>query len=248
MNCYPEAESLLYKPLQIQTYLLAIAEVEAEADKKVLEADKKVLVAEADKKVFEAVADKKVFEAVADKKVFEADKKVLVAEADKKVFEAVADKKVIEAVAKANMYKLRLESSEKERLQVNGLMTSRGILEWLIIEVAKELKAPAAKNIPPNTDVCERVAFMVGKQERPNGDSSLSALYDIFLECGVDTAEKGRLIYKEVSCEIHGYPWSGPGVKVYTSRMNEKSKLKCVIKAVAKYHNLEVIEVSNTEM
>ena len=158
------------------------------------------------------------------------------AEADVKVAEA--DVKVAKAEALVNEYKLRLESSDKERLQVNGLMTSRGILEWLIIEVAKELKALNAKNPPSNTDVCEIVAVEVGKKEKLSGDSSLVALYI--------TGDKGRLIYREVSIAIHGYPWSGPGVKVYTSKMSDESKLKCVIKAVAKYHRLEVTEVTES--
>lgn len=85
---------------------------------------------------------------------------------------------------------------------------------------------------------------MVENNEIPvNPNSSLTVLYTIFSEWNVNTIKKGRLTYDEVSNEIHGYPWSGDAVKVFTSKMSNDSQLKCVVLAVARYHHFESVEL-----
>ena len=67
-------------------------------------------------------------------------------------------------------------------------MTSRGLYEWLLLAAANELKSASAKKAPTCTYVCEEIAMMVGEERVPTGDNS-KVLYNIYLECGINTAE-----------------------------------------------------------
>ncbi len=206
----------------------------------------KILMTEAESKVVkaEAEAESKVVKAEAEIKVVKAEAEIKVVKA-----EAEAEIKVVKAQSQANEYKLRLETTQKDLLQSKGLMTSRGIYENLLQAVGKELKSPTARKNPTCTEVCEIVAGMVESNTVPPDNLlSLAVLYKIYSDCNINTPEKGRRSYNEVSVEIHGFPWNGEAVKVYTSKMSKVSQLKCIITAVARHYNFDIFDVEPMDM
>jgi len=49
------------------------------------------------------------------------------------------------------------------------------------------------------------------------------------------------ILFSSLSKEIHGAPWSGPGVKVYTSLLREEDG--CLLRYIAADYGLELTTV-----
>ena len=127
------------------------------------------------------------------------------------------------------------------RLRDQGLLTGRGIYEFIIEEVVKELTLPT-KNPPSKTNACGRIAKDVGKgklSSEPPGKYS-KYLYDIYQQCDINTEMLGKQSYNEICEDVHQYTWNGPSVLVYMSQLSQHSTNRCVLPKIAAVLGLEL--------
>ena len=189
---------------------------------------------------YDEILNKAKYYNISDSQLSEFVKSMLSLTVDKKIQEIDSNRLV--AIAERNLYHERYINAEKQMLQAQGLMNSRGIFEWFLNSVAKELQPDDKKKLPTNTDVCGKIAGMVSSKSCPESENA-ARLYDIFLKCNVDTPKKGMDIYKELFMEIHGYQWKGSAIHTYFSKVQGESKVECVITKIAKFFNFELYEM-----
>ena len=108
------------------------------------------------------------------------------AKAESKLASANAESELALAKAEGEVVVLvgKFLNSEKSRMRCEGLLNSKGVLEWFLVLAGLEFS-------------CETIAEMVGRKEPPVERFSLE-LYTIFEKCGVDSAERGRNLYEDV--------------------------------------------------
>jgi len=118
-----------------------------------------------------------------------------------------------------------LRFAEKEKLRANGLMTSRGIFERRIYEVAS-IDYGEKKKKTNVTEICRKLDSSTLSElliDKPLAHR----LKDNASRCGVSRLAD---LYAKLSDEIHGYPWSGESVKVY---FNSSSPEACLMMKLA---------------
>jgi flagellar motility protein MotE (MotC chaperone) len=132
-----------------------------------------------------------------------------------------------------------LRFAEKEKLRANGLMTSRGIFERRIYEVAS-IDYGEKKKKTNVTEICRKLDSSTLSElliDKPLAHR----LKDDASRCGVSRLAD---IYAKLSEEIHGYPWSGESVKVY---FNSSSSEACLMMKLADSFGLPTEIVNSFE-
>jgi hypothetical protein len=132
-----------------------------------------------------------------------------------------------------------LRFAEKEKLRANGLMTSRGIFERRIYEVAS-IDYGEKKKKTNVTEICRKLDSSTLSElliDKPLAHR----LKDDASRCGVSRLAD---IYAKLSDEIHGYPWSGESVKVY---FNSSSPEACLMMKLADSFGLPTEIVNSFE-
>ena len=127
----------------------------------------------------------------------------------------------------------------KESMQAKGLMTSRGIFERILLNVFYDLRK--SKN---EIFVASNMISMID-----NNDDNCNVSEDctrIREWCKQFSVKSLRDLYSLLSSEIHGSPWSGDSVKVYTKQM--PVEYKCFLLEVAKHLKLDVEEVDEVKI
>jgi hypothetical protein len=92
-------------------------------------------------------------------------------------------------------------------------------------------------------DVTSFLNFIGSKLEKSNvGSDDLSGrsikLLNTFKDCGYKTADDVLKLWITLCSEVHGFPWSGSSVKVYSQFLDPKHV--CVIEELAKNLGLDV--------
>jgi hypothetical protein len=121
--------------------------------------------------------------------------------------------------------------SEHERMFARGLVNSRGVFEWALKIMYLELFP--SKKFNASTAALE-VAKCLVTRSTPSAlieNSDASRLYQILLSCHISSEQALKDLYSTLSTDIHGLPYSGPAVTVYSSFMSEEHK--CVITRIA---------------
>ena len=129
---------------------------------------------------------------------------------------------------------------EADALSAKGLLTSRGIFEHALTTVHKEMGLRGHFNASSTIQNMFSPVQVVGKAKE---------LLDIYRKCcptQVDSlhsdAQKFYLdLYSVLSSEIHGYPWSGPGVVVH-AHLSLHPGAECVITGLASRLSLDVVK------
>ena len=139
--------------------------------------------------------------------------------------------------------KQAISHETQDKLRSQGLMTSRGVYERSLYD-AYYADFPNLKKLP---QIAASYKHIINKWEKLDNDSThkcsakVQNIIDAFKECGLKSADVS-LLYNSLAKGIHGYPWSGSSVKVYTSSLNNE-KYACVIKKICKDMNLDVQEI-----
>ena len=121
-------------------------------------------------------------------------------------------------------------------LGMKGLLTSRGIFENYLNTCMIEMKN--ASLLKPKTKF--NAALIIEKlnsEEKllPESGCCRKLLYEV-ASCGADLSD----VYNSLSTEIHGAPWSGPSVRMYSSELRKESI--CILRFIASEMLLEVQE------
>lgn len=117
---------------------------------------------------------------------------------------------------------------EKELLGLQGLLTARGVIERVAQKAWEELKS---QQLGKGTFNCQQTFNLLRKAEiNKNTVGPWSdILKDAALGCDPPQFEFNRTLstcYMELSNEIHGQPWSGPGVRL-SPRLTTHSR--CIV-------------------
>jgi len=107
-----------------------------------------------------------------------------------------------------------VRSLEQELLASKGLLTARGIFEH---EVKKCFFERRPNGKPKRFNVTDVISEIMRDADILNPDGHSYRLVKVAKKCNCDLAE----LYAKLCSEIHGYPWSGPGVKVQINKMSE---------------------------
>ena len=127
----------------------------------------------------------------------------------------------------------------KESMQAKGLMTSRGIFERILLNVFYDLRK--SKN---EIFVASNMISMIdNNDDNCNGSEDCTRIREW---CKQFSVKSLRDLYSLLSSEIHGSPWSGDSVKVYTKQM--PVEYKCFLLEVAKHLKLDVEEVDEVKI
>ena len=146
-----------------------------------------------------------------------------------------------EAIIKLNseVYKEKLSSITKELLQSKGLMTSRGIFERVLYYVFYDLK----KSDKGRFNAGNTIDMIENKEYDCSKSPNCVLIREWCQSCSVDSL---RDLYSYLSSEIHGIPWSGESVEIYTRNM--PAQYKCFLFEVANYLKLKVEEVEELKV
>lgn len=132
-----------------------------------------------------------------------------------------------------------IRSLQAQLLSTRGLLNTRGILEhylWYCYLELKDLKILSDKE----TFVVSN--FVQKLHTQPSIVPSNALITREFLEkikdCGCGNL---KVMYSELSSQIHGMPWCGPSVDVYANEMSPQQK--CVVEFIAAKLKLNLKEV-----
>jgi hypothetical protein len=131
----------------------------------------------------------------------------------------------------------------QDKLRSQGLMTSRGVYERSLYD-AYYVDFPSLKKLPQVAETYKHIINEWGKLDKDSMykcSAKVQNIIDAFKECGLTSADV-FLLYNSLAKSIHGYPWSGSSVKVYTSSLDNE-KYACVIRKICKDMNLDVEEI-----
>lgn len=150
--------------------------------------------------------------------------------------------------------RLQLQYTNNELLRTNGLLTSRGIVEYFVRLVAGEYHRNTG-NYKKEPAVSE-VLRVLGKGLSLSGESrnkfisdlpgsNAVALFTFLTDCHFTSSEDAEKIYQTLSQNIHGYSWYGASVRVYCKDMSPS--LLCLIEKVAVFMKLGVTKETSIE-
>jgi len=145
------------------------------------------------------------------------------------------EKKEIETKLVAN--EIELKYVNKELLSVKGLLTSRGIFEFYITLCLGELQKLGICGEKEKLNYTQTILKMYKEENRQklSDDGPCAKLLNAADQCKVYLLD----VYITLCNEIHGGPWSGPGVQVLANSMSMEEK--CIVEFIAKDMKLRTI-------
>ena len=107
-----------------------------------------------------------------------------------------------------------VDNMRKELLQAKGLLTARGVYERVAQQAWDEQKD--AGNVKGGCNVANSLAAAA---KYPQAGRWSKLLYDVAQKCDAQTDVEMvlRQVWRDLSQQVHGFPWSGPEVKIDTS-------------------------------
>jgi hypothetical protein len=137
------------------------------------------------------------------------------------------EKKEIETKLVAN--EIELKYINKELLSVKGLLTSRGIFEFYITLCFGELQKLGICGEKERLNFTQTITkmYIVENRQKLPDDSPCAKLLNAADQCKVHLLD----VYITLCNEVHGSPWSGPGVQVLANSMSKGDK--CIVEFIA---------------
>ena len=139
------------------------------------------------------------------------------------------------AISKSDLV---IEGKDKELMMAKGTMTCRGIFEFYLTICYAELKGLGAlgdKEKLIYTNFIQKVTattFTV-----PSKAFKTSAFFEAMMKCGMPL-DQLSVAYSDLCNDVHGYPWHGTSVKVFTDQMQDTTA--CLVSFIAEQLNLDV--------
>ena len=135
---------------------------------------------------------------------------------------------------------------QKEILSLKGLLTARGVIEVLCNIIKPAIAGNRTKL--PVTQILEEATKAAYEPEQGNEDILLlkkayeKCIQDNSLHNASDCQSFYLNLFAELSNEIHGAPWSGPGVKNTLKGTARGEEFSCVVGEICKQKfNLELV-------
>ena len=135
---------------------------------------------------------------------------------------------------------------QKEILSLKGLLTARGVIE-VLCNIIKPAIAGNRRKLPV-TQILEEATKAAYEPEQGNEDILLlkkayeKCIQDNSLHNASDCQSFYLNLFAELSNEIHGAPWSGPGVKNTLKGTARGEEFSCVVGEICKQKfNLELV-------
>ena len=132
------------------------------------------------------------------------------------------------------LQKLLLNNLEQQLLMSKGLLTSRGIFEQQLYKCLMEMKLLGICPIKEKFNAASVIEKIVRNKTTLPPEGPSYRLLQATEKCKGDLS----ILFSSLSKEIHGAPWSGPGVKVYTSLLREEDG--CLLRYIAADYGLEL--------
>jgi hypothetical protein len=133
---------------------------------------------------------------------------------------------------------IELLYKDKELLSSKGKLTARGIFEFYMYLCFGELQTGGICKQSEKFNVSNMLVKMGLKenQEKLPPGGYCASLLSAADQCNVELSS----VYMVLCNDIHGSPWSGPGVLVYASELNVGQK--CLVEFIADKMKLNTIE------
>ena len=129
-----------------------------------------------------------------------------------------------------------IRNLQQHLLMSRGLLTARGIYEQQLLKCLVEMKRLKLCSSNMNFNATGVIMKIVELQANlPKGGPS-ARLAKKAAECKCDLTT----LFSTLSKEIHGAPWSGPGIKVHLSQLRKEDQ--CLIHYLADDLGLELVE------
>jgi hypothetical protein len=138
------------------------------------------------------------------------------------------EKEINKLLIEKSLLEKDLEYKEIELLRSRGLFTGRGIFEFYLTQAGFELKSPNATKGLDITSTCNKIDEILECKPEQKVSFSLknytSKIYEIAFNCKVSTGIEGDKIlsklYRKLSNSVHGHPWYGNSVMIYSKDLN----------------------------
>ena len=129
-----------------------------------------------------------------------------------------------------------IRNLQQQLLMSRGLLTARGIYEQQLLKCLVEMKRLKLCSSNMNFNATGVIMKIVELQANlPKGGPS-ARLAKKAAECKCDLTT----LFSTLSKEIHGAPWSGPGIKVHLTQLRKEDQ--CLIQYLADDLGLELLE------
>ena len=129
-----------------------------------------------------------------------------------------------------------IRNLQQQLLMSRGLLTARGIYEQQLLKCLVEMKRLKLCSSNMNFNATGVIMKIVELQANlPKGGPS-ARLAKKAAECKCDLTT----LFSTLSKEIHGAPWSGPGIKVHMTQLKKEDQ--CLIQYLADDLGLELVE------
>ena len=133
------------------------------------------------------------------------------------------------AQLQTELVKRELAQTITDLLRNKGILTSRGVLEFVLQKVSVE-RGSRRFNATDTLDWLQ-------KTDSPSGSFG-KELKEIFMSCNITEYNK---VYQNLCGEIHGAPWAGMGVKIFAQELEQVHPGHlCVIKKICKMLNVQI--------
>jgi hypothetical protein len=85
-------------------------------------------------------------------------------------------------------------------------------------------------NTKKKFNVSDTINAIMGANMPPTTKYALK-IYNIFVECKINTVEEALKFWEALCKDVHGYPWHGAAVQVYASKLQKQHA--CAVKKFA---------------
>ena len=128
-----------------------------------------------------------------------------------------------------SVMRARIQEKENQVLGLKGLLTSRGVFENYMEFCLTELKSLSLVSSTQKFNVGLIIETMTKEQnsQKLPKDGHCRKIVEEARNCQADL----KKVYSTLSREVHGSPWSGPGLKIRLDEMEEKDK--CIVLFIA---------------
>ena len=122
---------------------------------------------------------------------------------------------------------VRIMEKEAQILAAQGLLTSRGIVEALLKKCLIEMKLFKLAKDNQKEIMTNIIQLMIRQEEKLPKTSKCYQLLQAAKKCGCDLVS----LYESLCNGIHGAPWHGPSIKIFSKELKEEER--CLLVYIA---------------
>ena len=122
---------------------------------------------------------------------------------------------------------LRIKEKDREIMAALGLLTSRGIIEALLRKLLIEMKVLRLVKDTEKEIMTNIITLLKQKEKHFPPTSKCYKFLQAAKSCECDL----QSLYSSLSHSIHGAPWHGPSVKIFSKALKEEEI--CLLKFIA---------------